>query len=68
MVNSCDFYSYRLIGKLTAFFAASGFQLARHGRGQFHFRRAAARLSLHSSKQKLAWLSLRLQLYELRLI
>ena len=41
IVNLLDFYSYRLIGKLTAFFAASGVQSAQSDRGQFHFRRAA---------------------------
>ena len=41
IVNLSDFYSYRLIGKLTAFFAASGVQLAQTQRGMFHFRRAA---------------------------
>ncbi len=41
IVNLSDFYSYRLIGKLTAFFAASGVQLAQFTSGQFHFRRAA---------------------------
>jgi hypothetical protein len=36
-----EFYSYRLIGKLTAF-AASGFQSAQSNMGSFyHFRRAA---------------------------
>jgi hypothetical protein len=34
-------YAYRLIGKLTAFFVASGVQLAQLTSGQFHFRRAA---------------------------
>ena len=41
-MNLSDFYSYRLIGKLTAFFAASGVQLAQtHPGDQFHFRCAA---------------------------
>jgi hypothetical protein len=39
IVNSLDCYSYRLIGKLTAFFAASGVQLTQHDRGLFYFRR-----------------------------
>ena len=41
ILNLCAFYSYRLIGKLTAFFAASGVQLTQSNRGQFHYRRAA---------------------------
>ncbi len=41
IVNLFDFYSYRIIGKLTAFFAASGVQPAQTQRGMFHFRRAA---------------------------
>jgi hypothetical protein len=40
-VNLSDFYSYSLIGKLTAFFTDSGVQLAQSNRDQFHFRRAA---------------------------
>ena len=40
IVNLLDFYSYRLIGKLTAFFAASGVQSAQ-STSVFHFRRAA---------------------------
>ena len=39
-MNSLDYYSYRLIGKLTAFFAASGVQLPESNRGTFHFKRA----------------------------
>jgi hypothetical protein len=34
-------YSYRLIGKLTAFFAVSGVQSTQFDRGYFHFRRAS---------------------------
>ena len=41
IVNLSDFYSYRLIGKLTDFFEPSGVQLPQHDRDQFHFRRAA---------------------------
>jgi hypothetical protein len=41
IVNLCDFYFYKLSGKLTAFFAASGVQLAESNRGQFHYRRTA---------------------------
>ncbi len=40
-MNLSDFYSYRIIGSLTTFVAASGVQLPQHDRGQFHFRRAA---------------------------
>ena len=41
IVNLLDFYSYRLIGKLTAFFAVSGVQSAQSTSGGFfHFRRA----------------------------
>ena len=38
-MNSLDYYSYRLIGKLTAFFASSGVQLTQSNRGLFHFHR-----------------------------
>jgi hypothetical protein len=38
-VNLLDFYSYSLIGKLTAFFSASGLQSAQSTSG-FHFRHA----------------------------
>ena len=40
-MNLSDFYPYRLIGKLTAFFVATGVQLAQTDRDKFHFRRAA---------------------------
>ena len=40
IVNLSDFYSYRLIGKLTAFYAASGVQSAQSTSG-FHYRSAA---------------------------
>ncbi len=40
-MNLLDFYSYRLIGKLTAFFAASGVHPAQTQRDMFHFHRAA---------------------------
>jgi len=60
-----DFYSYRLIGKLTAFLQLQEFSL----RNQIvECSTTAARLSLPSSKSKLTWLSLRRQLYVLRLI
>ena len=50
IVNLLDFYSYRLIGKLTAFFAASGVQSAQSNLGSsyFHFRRAALSSMLKS--------------------
>ncbi len=40
-MNSLDCYSYRIIGKLTVFFADSGVQLPEQNRGLFHFLRAA---------------------------
>ena len=40
-MNLSDFYSYRLIGKLTTFFTVSGVQLPEHDRDQFHCLRAA---------------------------
>jgi hypothetical protein len=41
-VNLLDFSSYRIIGKLTAFFTVSGVQSAQSTSGGFfHFRRAA---------------------------
>ncbi len=41
-MNLLDFYSYRLIGKLTAFFSVSGVQSVESTSGGFfHFRRAA---------------------------
>jgi hypothetical protein len=49
IANLLDFYSYRLIGKLTAFFAASGVQSAQSTSGGFfHFRRAAFSSGLES--------------------
>ncbi len=38
IVNLCDFYSYRTIGKLTDFFAVSGVPFAHSTSGLFHFR------------------------------
>jgi hypothetical protein len=58
-------YSYRLIGKLTAFLQLEEFSLRKPTVASST---SAARLSLHSSKAWLAWLSLRLQFYALRLI
>ena len=40
-MNSLDYYSYRLIGKLTAFFAVSGVQPPESNHGTFHYQRAA---------------------------
>ncbi len=37
IVNLSDFYSYRIIGKLTDFFADSGVQSAQSTSSQFHF-------------------------------
>ena len=65
IVNLSDFYSYRLIGKLTAFLQLQEFSLRKPTVASST---SAARLSLHSSKAGLAWLSLRWQLYVLRLI
>jgi hypothetical protein len=48
IVNLSDFYTYRLIGKLTAFFVASGVQIPEHDRVQFHFRHAAFTQQLKS--------------------
>ena len=58
-------YSYRLIGKLTAFLQLQEFSLRKQ---IVECSTSAARLSLPRSKAKLAWLSLRRQLYVLRLI
>jgi hypothetical protein len=42
IVTLSDFYSYRLIGKLTGFFAVSGVQLTQSNMGGFfHFHRSA---------------------------
>ena len=46
-VNLCSFYFYKFIGKLTAFFAASGVQLVQHHCDQFHYR-----LTVFSSQLK----------------
>ena len=65
IANLSDFYSYRLIGKLTAFLQLQEFCQ----RNQIvDSSTTAARLSLPSSKAKLTWLSLRWQLYVLILI
>jgi hypothetical protein len=61
-VNLSDFYSYRLIGNLTAFLQLQEFSLCKP---TVTSSTSAARLSLHNSKAGLAWLSLRMQLYVL---
>jgi hypothetical protein len=53
IVNLSDFYSYRLIGKLTVFLQLQEFSL----------RKPTVVSSTSVSREKLAWLSLRLQLY-----
>jgi hypothetical protein len=65
IVNLSDFYVYRLIGKLTAFLQLQEFSLRKPTVASST---SAARLSLTSSKAGLVWLSLRHQLYVLRLI
>jgi hypothetical protein len=62
IVNLSDFFSYSLIGKLTAFLQLQEFSLRN---SPVASSTSAARLSLNSSKAELAWLSLRLQLYVL---
>ena len=47
-MNWCVFYSYRLIGKLTAFLQFQEFHLAESNRGPFHYRRAAISSMLKS--------------------
>ncbi len=56
IVNLLDFYSYRLIGKLTAFLQLQEFSQRNQPVDSFTF---AARLSFNSSKVKLVWLSLK---------
>ena len=53
-MNLLDFYSYRIIGKLTAFFEASGVQSAQSTSGGFFHFRPAAFLSGLKSKVGLA--------------
>ena len=57
IVNLSDFYSYRLIEKLTAFLQLQEFSLRKQT--PVVSSTSVARLSLPSSKAKLAWLSLR---------
>ncbi len=47
-MNLSEFYSYRLIGKLTVFFVPSGVQIAQSTSGFFHFRRVAFFTNLKS--------------------
>jgi hypothetical protein len=62
IVNLFDFYSYRLIGKLTVFLQLQEFSQRNLPVASST---SAARLSLNSSREKLAWLSLRQQTYVL---
>jgi hypothetical protein len=62
MVNLSDFYSYSLIGKLTAFLQLQEFSQRKHN---VAYSTSTARLSLNSSKAGLVWFSLRQQLYVL---
>jgi hypothetical protein len=50
IVTLSDFYSYRIIGKLTAFFVSSGVQSAQSNLGTtcFHFRRSVVLNQLKS--------------------
>jgi hypothetical protein len=65
IVRSCDFYSYRIIGKLTAFLQFQEFNLYKP---TVTSSTSVARLSLHNSKAGLVWFSLMLHLYVLGLI
>jgi hypothetical protein len=56
IVNLLDFYSYRLIGKLTVFVQLQEFSQVKH---TVSCSTCVARCSLNSSKAKLVWLSLR---------
>ncbi len=58
IVNLLDFFSDRLIGKLTAFLQLQEFSQHIQPVNSFTF---AARLSFNSSKVKLVWLSLKQQ-------
>jgi hypothetical protein len=61
-VNLSDFYSYRLIEKLTAFLQLQEFS---QRNPTVTSSTSAARLSFSSSKEKLVWLLLRQQPYVL---
>jgi hypothetical protein len=58
IVNLLDFYSYRIIGKLTAFLQLQEFSQRKHN---VSCSTSATWLSLLGSKAKLSWLSLRQQ-------
>jgi hypothetical protein len=62
IVNLYDFYSYRLIGKLTAFLHLQEFSQRNLPVASST---SVVRLSHSSSREKLAWLSLRQQPYVL---
>jgi hypothetical protein len=62
IVNLSDFYSYRFIGKLTAFLQPQEFSQRNL---KVASSTSAARLSLNSSREKLVWLSLRQKSYVL---
>jgi hypothetical protein len=62
IVNLSDFYSYSLIGKLTAFLQFQEFNLRKHN---VVSSTSAARLSPRILRTKLVWPSLRRQLYVL---
>jgi hypothetical protein len=65
MANLSDFYSYRLIGKLTAFLQLQEFSLRKL---TVDYSTSDTRHSFNNSKTGLGWLSLRRQLYVLCLI
>jgi hypothetical protein len=65
MANLSDFYSYRIIGKLTAFLQLQGFSLRKHN---VECSTTVAQLFLLRSNLGLEIFSSRLQLYVLRLI
>jgi len=62
MVNLSELYSYRLIGKLTAFLQLQEFSFLKPTVASST---SAARLSLNTSRAKLVWFSLRQQFYVL---
>jgi hypothetical protein len=62
IVNLSDFYSYRIIGKLTAFLQLQEFN---QRNVPVASSTSAARLSHSRSREKLVWLSLRQQPYVL---
>ena len=61
-MNLSDFYSYSLIGKLTAFLQLQEFRQLKHN---VSCSTSAVRRSHISSREKLVWLSLRQQPYVL---